>query len=93
MATLNIYNKNIKKNLRCQIYRHCCGTEKFQFILFTCSKRSKLVTNHGCMAMTFNSIILMEAFRIVKIEKSTSSSVKCEGFAYCFLRLQWRDTS
>ena len=26
-------------------------------------------------------------------EKSPSSSVICEGFAYCFLRLQWRGAS
>ena len=27
----------------------------------------------------------MEASRIAKTEKSTSSSIKCEGFAHCFL--------
>ena len=37
-------------------------------------------------------IIQMEAPRR-KTEKSTSSSVKCEGFAYCFLRLQWLGAS
>ena len=30
----------------------------------------------------------MEASRRDKAEKNTSSSVKCEGFAKCFLRLQ-----
>ena len=34
-----------------------------------------------CMAMT------------LKPEKETPSSVKCEGFAHCFLRLQWRGAS
>ena len=28
-----------------------------------------------------------------KAEKSTSSSVKCEGFAHTFLRLKWRGAS
>ena len=40
-----------------------------------------------------SSIILVEAFRRVKNEKNTSSSVKCEGFPHCFLRLQWRGAS
>ena len=35
----------------------------------------------------------IEASRRGKTEKSTSSSVKCEGFVYCFLRLEWRGTS
>ena len=34
-------------------------------------------------------IIPTEASRRAKAEKSTSNSVKCEGFAHCFLRLQW----
>ena len=34
--------------------------------------------------------IPMEASRRAKTEKSISSSIKCEGFAHCFLRLQWR---
>ena len=40
-----------------------------------------------------SQIIPMKSSRIVKTAKSTSSSVKCEGFAYCFLRLQWRGAS
>ena len=35
-------------------------------------------------------IISMQVSRRAKTEKSTSSWVKCEGFAHCFLRLQWR---
>ena len=31
----------------------------------------------------------MKASRRVKTKKSTSSLVKCEGFAHCFLRFQW----
>ena len=31
----------------------------------------------------------MEASRRAKTEKSTSSSVKCEGFVHCALRMQW----
>ena len=38
-------------------------------------------------------IISIEASRKGKTEKNTSSSVKCEGFALCFLRLQGRSTS
>ena len=34
-----------------------------------------------------------EASRGANIEKSTSSSAKYEGFAHCFLRLQWRGAS
>ena len=34
-------------------------------------------------------IIAMEPSRRVKTEKSTSSSGKFEGFAQCFLGLQW----
>ena len=33
------------------------------------------------------------ASKRAKTEKSTSSSVKCDGFANYFLRLQWRDAS
>ena len=29
----------------------------------------------------------------VQTKKSTTSSVKCEGFAHCFLRFQWRGAS
>ena len=36
-------------------------------------------------------IILMEASRRAETDKSTSSSVKCEGFAHCSFRLQWRE--
>ena len=32
----------------------------------------------------------MEASKRAKTEKIASSLVKCEGFTYCFLRLQWR---
>ena len=35
----------------------------------------------------------MEAHWIAKTEKSTSSSVKCQGFAHCFLWLSWRSAS
>ena len=35
----------------------------------------------------------MVAFRRTNTEKTTSNSVKCEGFAQCFLRLQWRGAS
>ena len=38
-------------------------------------------------------IIPMEASRRTKTKKSTSSSVKCEGFAHCLFRLQWRVAS
>ena len=38
-------------------------------------------------------IIPMEASRRSKTEKSTSSTVKCEDLAHCFLRLQWRGAS
>ena len=37
--------------------------------------------------------IPMEASRRVETVKSTSSSVKCVGFAYYFLRLKWRVAS
>ena len=29
----------------------------------------------------------------IETKKSRRTNVKCEGFAYCFIRLQWRDTS
>ena len=35
-------------------------------------------------------IVPMETSRRSKTEKSTSSSVKCEGFVHSFLGLQWR---
>ena len=35
-------------------------------------------------------IISIEAFKRAKIEKSSSSWVKCKGFAHCFLRFAWR---
>ena len=38
-------------------------------------------------------IIQMEVSRRIKTEKRTSSLVKCEGFAHCFLRLLWSDAS
>ena len=38
-------------------------------------------------------IIPKEASRRAKTEKTTSNSVKCEGFAHWFLRLQWRCAS
>ena len=38
-------------------------------------------------------VIPMDASNKVKTEKSTSNSVKCEGFAHCFLRLQCRGAS
>ena len=44
------------------------------------------------MAMTLkpkSKIIPMEESIRIKTEKNTSSSVKCEGFAHCFLRLQY----
>ena len=37
-----------------------------------------------------SQIIPMKVSRRTKTEKIISSSFKCEGFAYCFLRLQWR---
>ena len=40
-----------------------------------------------------SQIVPVEAFRRAKSEKSMSSSVKCEGFDHCFLRLQWRGAS
>ena len=36
-------------------------------------------------------IIPMEVSRRANTEKSTSSSIKYEGFTHCFLRLQWRE--
>ena len=33
------------------------------------------------------------SIRRAKTEKITSSAVKCEGFARCFLRLQWHGAS
>ena len=38
-------------------------------------------------------IIPMEVSRKAKTEISTSSSIKCKGFAHCFHRLQWCGTS
>ena len=45
--------------------------------------------NHGCMAMRLKPKPNHPNNR-AKTGKSTSNSVKCKGFAYCFLRLQWR---
>ena len=45
---------------------------------------------YGYDIETKAQIIAMEAARRAK---STSNSVKYEGFAYCFLRLQWRRVS
>ena len=38
-------------------------------------------------------IIPKRPTRRAKTEKSTSSYIKCAGFAHCFLRLQWRGAS
>ena len=45
------------------------------------------MTNHGFMAMTLkpSPIIPMEASRRPETEECTSSSVKCEDLAHCFL--------
>ena len=40
-----------------------------------------------------NTIVSMEAHWITKTEKSTWCSVKCQGFAHCFLWLSWRSAS
>ena len=48
---------------------------------------------HSYDIKTKAQIIPMEAFRRGKIERSTTSSVKCEGFVHCFLRLKWRGKS
>ena len=40
-----------------------------------------------------SSIILMKASRRAKTEKTTSISVKWEGFAHCFLWMQWHGAS
>ena len=47
----------------------------------------------GFLLRVFTRNRPMETSRKAKTEKSTSSSVKCEGFAHCFLRLQWRGAS
>ena len=51
-----------------------------------------LKTNHEGTAMTLKPKP-MQASRSAMTEKSMSSSVKCEGFAHCFLRLKWRGAS
>ena len=38
-------------------------------------------------------IVPMQAHWITKTEKSTSSSIKCQGFARCFLWISWRSAS
>ena len=43
---------------------------------------------YGYDIETKSPIIPMEASRGDKTEKKTSISDKCEGFAYCFFRLQ-----
>ena len=51
--------------------------------------------NHGCMATTLKPKTNHPngSIQKSKTEKRTSSSVRCKGFAYCFLRLQWRGAS
>ena len=48
----------------------------------------KVVTNHGWMAMTLKPKP-NHLNGSVQRNQARSSSVKCEGFAHCFLRLQW----
>ena len=43
-----------------------------------------MLANRSDHTKHFLRIIQMEAFGKAKTEKSTSGSVKCEGFAYCF---------
>ena len=46
-----------------------------------CSKRSKLVTNHECTAITLKP---KPNHSNGSVQKSSSSSVKCEDFAYIY---------
>ena len=57
-----------------------------QEILTTFDLLKNVIT--GDVSWVDGYVIAMEASRRAKTEKSTSSSVKCEGFAHCFLRLQ-----
>ena len=52
-------------------------------------RQSRFEQNHDCMAMTLKS----NTNHLNGSKKSKSSSIKCEGFVHCFLRLQWRSGS
>ena len=53
----------------------------------------KVITGDESLVYGYAHILPMETSKRAKTEKSTSSSVKCEGFAHCFLRFQWRGAS
>ena len=47
-----------------------------------------------CIMNSYHKVVRsIRNTRRAKTEKSTSGLVKCEGFAHCFLRLQWRGAS